>query len=217
MKYLKILPVIILSLIIFYSCQPADVEDQKEITPSKWSSELKINASDAADNDRFGDSVSMSGDYAIIGAPFENGSGSLRGAAYIFRRTGTNTWDSGTKITAADAADSDEFGISVSISGDYAIAGAFREDGAGTDRGAAYIYHRTGTNTWSTGTKITASDAADNDNFGISVSISGDYALAGSRLSDTSEISSGAAYSFHRTGTNTWDTGTKITASDPGS
>jgi hypothetical protein len=180
-----------------------------------WDAGTKITASDTADNDYLGWSVSISGDYAIVGAADEDGSGTDRGAAYIFHRTGANTWDAGTKITAsADAADNDYFGHSVSISGDYAIIGANMEDGNGTDRGAAYIFHRTGANTWDAGTKITATDAADYDHFGYSVSISGDYAIVGAADEDGSGTDRGSAYIFHRTGTNTWDADTKITASD---
>lgn len=66
------------------------------------------------------------------------------GAAYIFHMTGLNTWDGGTKIVASDAQADDYFGISVSISGDYAIVGAKNEDGGDgdplIDAGAAYIY-----------------------------------------------------------------------------
>jgi hypothetical protein len=179
-----------------------------------WDTGTKITASDAQDDDVFGFGADISGDYAIVGAASEDGAGTNRGAVYIFHRTGTNTWDTGTKITASDAQDDDGFGISVAINGDYAIVGAQSEDGAGTNRGAAYIFHRTGTNTWDSGTKIIAPDAEDNDNFGKSVAINGDYAIVGAEFEDGSGIDRGAAYIFHRTGTNTWDAGTKIIAPD---
>jgi len=174
----------------------------------------KIIASDAENDDCFGTTVSISGDYAIVGTYYEDGAGTNRGAAYIFHRTGTNTWDSGVKITAFDAENDDYFGVSASISGDYAIVGAYAEDGAGIDRGAAYIFHRTGTNTWDSGVKITALDPEDDAYFGLSVSISGDYAIVGARKEDGAGVDRGAAYIFHRTGTNTWDSGVKITAPD---
>jgi hypothetical protein len=182
--------------------------------PTTWDSGTKIVASDGESADRFGNSVSISGDYVIAGAPFEAAGGTNAGAAYIFQRTGTNTWDTGVKIVAADAQTADLFGYSVAISGDYAVVGAYGEDAGGSSAGAAYIFHRTGTNTWDTGTKIVASDAAAGDYFGISVAISGDYAAIGAFAEDAGGSNAGAAYIFHRTGTNTWDTGTKIVASD---
>lgn len=271
-KLYILLSVITILFIIFFNCQQTGGSGGggggDDDTPSKWISESKIVASDAAVGDNFGYSVSISGDYVIVGAREEDGAGSNRGAAYIFHRTGINTWDTVFKITASDAADEDQFGFSVSISGDYAIVGAPYEDGAGTDRGAAYIYHRTVDNIWSEEGKLKASDAADEDYYGCSVSISGDYAIVGAlekdgvgpgygavyihqlstgtaakktasdaeegdRFGNSVSISGdyiivgalrengagtdrGAAYIFHRTGENTWDTETKITASDAG-
>jgi hypothetical protein len=180
-----------------------------------WDSGTKIVSSSPAVNDDFGTSVSIDGDYAIVGATGDAGGA---GEAHIFRRTGLNTWDSGTRVIASDRASSDNFGWSVSISGDYAIVGADREDAGGSSAGAAYIFHRTGVNTWDSGTKIVASDAQADDQFGYSVSISGDYAVVGARFEDGGGgdplSGAGAAYIFRRTGTNTWNTGTKIVASD---
>ena len=44
------------------------------------------------------------------------------------------------KLTASDAESGDHFGISVAISGDTTVVGAYSEDGAGSDRGAAYVF-----------------------------------------------------------------------------
>jgi len=179
-----------------------------------WDSGAKIMASDAAAGALFGSSVAISGEYAIVGAPSATGGAVLDGAAYIFRRTGVDSWDAGTKIIAADADDYDGFGSSVAIQGDYAVVGSRYEDAGGSNAGAAYIFHRTGTNAWDAGVKIVASDIADNDGFGASVSIYGDYAIVGALNHATSGAIAGAAYIFFRTGENTWDTGTEIIASD---
>jgi hypothetical protein len=185
-----------------------------------WGEVTKLTASDAADDDYFGWSVSISGDHAIVGAKSEDGAGTWRGAAYVFSRNqgGTDNWGEVTKLTASDTADNDWFGYSVSISGDYAIVGADSEDGAGTDRGAAYVFyrHQGGTDNWGEVTKLTASDAADYDNFGVSVSVSGDYAIVGADLEDGAGTARGAAYVFYRNhgGTDNWGEVTKLTASD---
>jgi formate-dependent nitrite reductase cytochrome c552 subunit len=175
-----------------------------------WDAGTNITTSDAEVYDYFGISVAISGDYAIVGAWGKDNSA---GAAYIFHRTGTTTWGTGTKIVASDRAGGDNFGYNVGISGNYAIVGAYKNDDNGPDSGSAYIFRRTGTNTWDDGTKIVASDAAGYDNFGWSVAISGDYAIVGARNND----SYGSAYIFRRTGTNAWDSGTKIVASDAAS
>jgi hypothetical protein len=191
-----------------------------------WDGGVKLMAPDAQSDDEFGYSVAISGDYAIVGARFEDGgAGNPRpesGAAYIFHRTGDNTWDGGVKLMAPDAQYGDMFGCSVAISGDYAIVGAKSEDRGTGDpidyAGAAYIFHRTGDNTWDAGTKLVAPDAQAGDYFGFSVAISGDYAIVGAYCEDGGTGDpidyAGAAYIFHRTGDNTWDNGVKLVAPD---
>ena len=132
--------------------------------------ETNLIVSDAAAEDNFGQSVSISGDYSIIGVPNDDDEGIDSGSAYIFKREGT-TWTQQTKLTANDATAYDYFGWTVSISGDYAVVGAYGDDDGGVDSGSAYIFKREGT-TWTQLAKLTANDAAANDYFGHSVSIS---------------------------------------------
>ena len=51
--------------------------------------EVKITASDGAADDKFGCSVAISGDYAVVGALLDDDAGSGSGSAYIFKRDGT--------------------------------------------------------------------------------------------------------------------------------
>ena len=76
--------------------------------------ESKINASDAALGHGFGRSVTIDGDYAIVGAPYDDDGGISSGSAYIFKRSGTD-WSQEDKIVASDPAAYDFFGWSVSI------------------------------------------------------------------------------------------------------
>ena len=181
---------------------------------SYWYQEAKLVASDRAASDQFGDSVSISSTRAVIGAPSEDPSGvNGAGSAYIFVRSGT-TWSQQAKLVASDKDVYDQFGYSVSISGDYVIVGAFREDPSGvTNAGSAYIFVRSGT-TWSQQAKLVASDKAASDQFGRRVSISGGFAIIGAPSADPNGISSaGAAYVFVRSGT-TWSQQAKLVASD---
>ena len=158
---------------------------------TNWIEQIRLTASDGSTNDNFGISVSISGDYSVIGA----GNDDDNGSAYIFHREG-DTWIEQAKITSSDSAPEDYFGESVSISGDYALIGAFRDDDNGNDSGSAYIFQRNGTN-WIEQTKLVASDGALDDYFGRSVSISGDYVLIGAYGDDDNGSSSGSAYIFH--------------------
>ena len=102
-----------------------------------WTQQAKLMASNAGSSDFFGRGVSIDGDYAIVGAPYEDTGGDGAGAAYIFKRSGAS-WSQQAIILASDAASADEYGWDVSISGDYAVVGARQEDEGGSNAGAAY-------------------------------------------------------------------------------
>lgn len=183
---------------------------------STWTQEAKLTASDGDSTDYFGTSVSLSGDYALIGASEDLvGGNNNQGSAYIFKRSGS-TWTQEAKLTASDGVSYDKFGFSVSISaaGDYAIIGAYLDDiGANTNQGSAYIFKRSGIS-WLQEAKLSASDGTANDNFGVSVSISGIYSLVGADGDDIgSNTDQGSAYIYIRTG-STWSQLPKLTASD---
>jgi VCBS repeat-containing protein len=177
-----------------------------------WEQQAKLTAADGAAEDFFGGSVSISGDYVIVGASGDDDNGSDSGSAYIFHWNGT-MWEQQAKLTAADGAAEDFFGYSVSISGDYVIVGASGDDDNGSDSGSAYIFHWNGA-VWGQQAKLTAADGAKDDFFGDSVSISGDYVIVGAYGDDQGEeFSAGAAYIFHRSGT-VWAQEEKLTADD---
>ena len=75
-----------------------------------------------------------------MGRPNDRVGGSTVGAAYIFERNGSS-WNQVAKLIASDGAPGDYFGYSVSISGNYAIVGAYNEDDNGTHSGSAYIFN----------------------------------------------------------------------------
>jgi hypothetical protein len=167
-----------------------------------WAQQAKLVAADGEASNQFGFSVSLYGDTALIGAP---GDDTYVGSAYIFTRTGT-TWTQQAKLVAPGGEAFDYFGTSVSLSGDTALIGSSGDD---SNKGSAYVFTRTGT-TWAQQTKLVASDSATGDQFGNSVSLSGDTALIGAIGDDGAK---GAAYVFTRTGT-TWTQEAKLIASD---
>ncbi len=172
----------------------------------------KLTATNGSASDFFGDSVAISGDTAIVGAPGNNiGGNSRQGSANIFIRSGA-TWTQQQRLTAADGAADDLFGTSVAISGDTVVAGAYCDIGGNADQGAAYVFVRNGS-TWTQQQKLTASDGAAGANF-TRVAISGDTVVVGAFLHDIGgNADQGATYVFARTGA-TWTQQQKLTASD---
>jgi len=163
-----------------------------------WGEVAKLTASDGAASDSFGSSVSLSGDTALVGAPYND----TFGSAYIFKRNsgGVDNWGQTKIITASDSAAGDEFGSSVALSGDTALVGAYFDDDDGANSGSAYIFERNdgGADNWGEVKKLTASDAAAGDDFGRSVALDGDTALVGARDGDGAIADSGSAYIFER-------------------
>ncbi len=168
----------------------------------------KLTALDAAPGHYFGNSVAIDGNIAIVGANGSDSSGSFSGSSYLFDVT---TGAQLAKLTALDAAEFDNFGISVAIDGNIAIVGASGDDDGGSLSGSAYLFDVT------TGTqlaKLTALDAATWDTFGKSVAIDGGIAIVGAYGDDDNGNNSGSAYLFDvTTGTQL----TKLTALDAAS
>ncbi len=110
-----------------------------------WGEVTKLTASDAQAGDRFGHSVAVSGNIAVIGAAKDALGGMIPdifGAAYLFERNegGADNWGEVMKLTASDPQAGDDFGNSVAVSGAFAVVGAPGEDAGGTDAGAAYVF-----------------------------------------------------------------------------
>jgi len=179
---------------------------------SNWLQQATLMANDGNSDDEFGCSVSISSEYAVIGAHQDSDNGIYSGSAYIFKNN-SGSWVQQAKLLPSDGFEFEEFGYSVSISGDYAIIGALYDNDRGTSSGSAYIFQRSDTN-WIPVTKLIASDGAPLAFFGNSVDISGDYAIIGSPgWKGSYSTSLGAAYIFNRT-VNGWVEQDILTASD---
>ncbi|NNF07009.1 MAG: T9SS type A sorting domain-containing protein, partial [Candidatus Eisenbacteria bacterium] len=166
---------------------------------------FKLTATDAAATDLFGYYSAISGNIAVVGAYLDDDAGSASGSAYLFDVTTGNQL---FKLTASDAAAGDFFGISVGISGNVAIVGAWFDDDNGVDSGSAYLFDVT---TGNQIFKLTATDGAANDSFGRSVAISGNIAIVGAYQDDDGGSNSGSAYLFDVTTGNQLF---KLTATD---
>lgn len=155
-----------------------------------------------ATEDQFGRSVDISGNYAIVGAEFESSAGgSYSGAAYIYDVTTGDLVHTLIDPNPYGTAANDNFGHSVSISGNYAIVGAKGEgDSGGTSAGKAYIYNVTTGNLVHTLNDPNAYGTSANDNFGWAVAIDGNYAIVGAPFEgDAGGIYSGKAYIYNVT------------------
>ncbi len=199
--------------------------------------------------DQFGSSVALSGDTLVVGASYEdsnatgvNGdqsdnSASDAGATYVFVRSG-GLWSQQAYLKASNTGAGDEFGISVALSGDTLVVGAWGEDsnatGVGGDQGdnsaeyagAAYVFVRSG-GLWSQQAYLKAANTGTGDFFGYSVALSGDTVVVGANgedsnatgvggeQGDNSAPNAGAAYVFVRSG-GLWSQQAYLKASNTG-
>ncbi len=181
------------------------------LSGTTWIQQQKLLPLDGMVGARFGESVSLDGDTALIGAQFDDDTGNCSGSAYVFTRTGT-IWTQQAKLLAPDGEKNAMFGCSVSLDGDTALIGAYHDNDNEAPSGSAYVFIRNGT-TWTFQTKLLAPDGARYDSFGCSVSLSNDTALIGARWDNDTRDKTGSAYVFIRTRTN-WTFQAKLLASD---
>ncbi len=168
-----------------------------------WTQQAYLKAPNAETGDGFGWSVAVSGNWVVVGAPFEDSSATTTpgvladpadnsavdaGAAYTFVRSGTN-WFHFEYLKASNTGANDQFGFAVAVSGDTVVVGAPLEDSSATgvngngannsasNSGAAYVFVRDGI--WNVQAYLKASNTDAGDNFGTAVALSGDTVVVG--------------------------------------
>lgn len=199
-----------------------------KLEAQNWLEDSKVVASDRAANDEYGSQVAIDGNYAVVGAPKEDedasGFNSLNaaGAAYVLEKNSSGNWVEKQKIVAPLRAAGDNFGASVSISGDYIVIGAPKEDedaSEGTTKnasGSVYVFERDVNGNWNFDQKIVANDRSANDQFG-SVSISNNTIVVGSPNDDRYGTSNaGSIYIYDNNSQGNWIFTQKIQPSDLG-
>jgi len=179
-----------------------------------WSQQAQLVAADGASQDRFGYSVALDGETALVGAPYDDVDSDVnQGSAYVFVRSGTS-WSQQAQLIASGGASQDRFGYSVALDGETALVGVpYSDRGADADQGAAYVFVRSGTG-WSQQAQFTAAAGDAADFFGGAVALAGDTALVGAYGDDVgANANQGSAYVFARNGT-TWSQQAQLVASD---
>ena len=150
-----------------------------QIRGTVWSQQ-RVTAGDGVSGDNLGNSVTVSGDTAVIGAFQDDiGANVNQGSVYVFVRDASGNWTFQSKLTASDGVANDTFGRSVSFFANILVVGADGVDSGGfTNTGAVYVYQKQGTN-WVLGGKLFAPTLATNLYFGTSVATNGNDMVVG--------------------------------------
>ena len=164
---------------------------------TQWIQEAKIRGDDTIQHNHFGESVSIHKKHVIIGARGENRKDNNTGAAYIFRRDGTQ-WIQEASVQENNPAENDWFGTSVSIHNTYAAVGAVGKDIGGINTGVVYVFRRDGTQ-WIQEAKIKGKDTTAQDDFGNSVAIGESSIVVGAQRNRNIKNDAGSVYAFNIT------------------
>ncbi|HSG69825.1 MAG TPA: FG-GAP repeat protein, partial [Planctomycetaceae bacterium] len=173
----------------------------------QWTFADKLIGLDAAPFRQFGRAVDISGERLVVGAPFDDEAYPNAGAVYVFDLI-AGSWTETAKLLAPDNSiqqgRSDQFGWSVSLSGNRTLVGKPGDDhtnagGASVwDSGSAYIFGFDGMS-WGLETKITPSSRSVGANFGISVSLITDRVMIGAP-GESFDLLTGGVYIFDHDG-----------------
>lgn len=202
------------------TCEPQDVCTDALGVPCGQVFDAYFKASDPDYDNEFGVAVSASGDTLAVAAP--DAGSNEDGVVYVFRRV-DDLWTQEAYLEGSETADFSHFGRALSLSGDTLAVGADASEREG-DLGAVHVFQRTGSS-WVEEARLVASNAAENDGFGSTVSLSGNMLATSSPSEDSSATGvggdqgdnsasgSGAVYVFERIG-DTWTEQAYIKASN---
>ena len=166
----------------------------------------KFQADDADENDSFASTLSIDGDYIVVSSKYNDDNGSDSGSGYLFKRESDdeNNVTQIAKFTADDAEESDHFGESIAIDGNYIVVGAPDHNISEGAEGQAYLFKKDSDDNVTQISAFTPDDIEQNDNYATSIAIDDDIIVVGSIKCDTidneyiTKVDSGCSYTFKR-------------------
>ncbi len=182
-------------------------------------------------SDRFGDTVAIAGDIAVVASPYQNEGGiGDAGAVWLYRETALDTWSLLKKITNPNGlGSSDLFGYAVDIkdndgngTADRLVVSALSDDDFGSNKGTIFVFERDqgGANNWGlvthTGDRTNANPTTVEIGRGLSLTTNNKM-IVGVRANDDQGVDAGAAIIFGKDtgGANNWGIEEYIYAGDP--
>ena len=191
----KKVTVLFLILVLFNLVSSAQITTEVDI----------LTASDAAAEDWYGYSVAIDGNLVVVGSPRDDNDS---GSAYVYDCS-IYPCTQVVKLTTITPVAGDGFGSAVAISGNTVVVGAY---GTNSNTGAAYVFDlSTCGGACTEKNKLSSSNGAEYDVFGISVALDGNTVVVGAEGEGNS---SGAVYVFARSGT-TWSLQAQLVPQDP--
>ena len=187
------------------SYAPGDLIVFRE-SDGQWVESGRISASDGINDNRFGRALAMNGSTLLVGATKQD---DPTGAAYIFSRDEDGNWKQQAKLVASE--DVENFGRVVALNDEFAFVTTLAK---GDNRGAVFVFHKEGDNTWVEHSILMPEDLSPEDYFGISLSLVGDRLVVGAPALGRQSYA-GAVYVFeYDSATDEWKQETKLEANE---
>lgn len=173
-------------------------------TNGNWVNQATFAPATPSANARFGYSVALDGDLAVIGAPYRTLDGSVnRGEAEVFTRS-SGSWTRREALTAGSG--SSEFGSAVDVSGSLIAIGASHDSSGGaTNNGRVFVYRKPTPESIVQEAVLVGSSSSDFDFFGRAVALLGDTLMVGApELDRPLANDEGGVFVFERNSDSTW-------------
>jgi hypothetical protein len=177
-----------------YVFAPVDSSSSSSSLSTSWTLTAKLTGSTVTN---FGSSVAVTGNWIAVG---DNTNGNDAGAAFVFTKmSSSSTWTQMTQLLAADGAEYDYFGTSVSITEDAStiVVGAHLVDLNSTiyNSGAVYMFRTINSTTttvqWTQMGKFVAADPDTGDGLGSSIAVENNIVVVGA---DGDDSNTGSVY-----------------------
>jgi len=234
----KFLLSLFISLLLFAGCDNSGESSDETGSTSKneptslLSEKSVFSGTGLIENDKFGWSTDISGDNAIVGMLERDGTDPSKpvsqGCVYFFKKNSNGRWSQTQMMKGSNSEIGDFFGYSVSMSGNYAVVGAYKEDGPDDNTrwqsGAVYIYKLNETSgLWEETQIIRASDARESREqdahgggwFGWDVDMEDGKLIVGTKCKWSPQRFTGGAYIYElNEASGLWEETAILEASD---
>lgn len=193
------------------SCGKAHIF-RRDATGAWLAEAMLVPPAPATENDDFGQTVVLRGDWAFVGAPGEDATGVNVGAVFAYRRV-EGAWTLAQTLLSPQVEDLGEFGSALAFDGSSLVVGAYREDGGAADAGRVHVFGLSGGN-WGLSASLNSPTAVVSGEFGCSVSVEGDAICVGAQRESGGAALSGQAVLFRRIGAS-WSAVARVASPAP--
>lgn len=174
-----------------------------------WAFEQRLLATNPGFNDRFGTDVSISGDWIVVGSPFEYSGAADSGAAYLYQLV-DGAWVERQRLLSSSPTLYGYFGSSVSIHSQSLAVGA-----PGPNEERVHLHLQVAPTVWAPEDSLRLVGTNGTD-FGSDVVILGDRLFVSAPDFNADGLNdSGAVFSYQRTAALQWEATGSTTALEP--